>query len=230
METDKELKRLNSLAKSLLPNTLKELIKVIEIIQTRQELVFPKETFPILVPYSSDVKRGLCFLYDKVLMIRSDDIEDETLRDRDEVGLILNEQLLNKLILFKKIIDAVLIDQLPTNKRVKFENNSLIILLRDGTNTSIDFETQRESEHMLKVFKVLYEYWQGYGEKPLEVEEIRRRLINKKIPSDTLDNQYFLTSQISNIRKKVRGKGLENTIIIEYIKPSKGYSFVVNLG
>jgi len=108
----------------------------------------------------------------------------------------------------------------------KFENNTLFVSLKDGTQTSLDFEDQRNTKNMLAVFTVLYEHWQKYQDQLLEVVEIERRLINnQKLSADLVNTSDFLSNTISNIRKKIRGKHLEGLINIK--RESNAYSLKI---
>lgn len=109
------------------------------------------------------------------------------------------------------------------NQRIEFKDGILRVTLNDNTEEIVDFRNQKNSNSMLQLFTILYNHWQKYKEEPIEVVEIERCLIKVGYDQDVIESQYFMTSTISNIRKKIKGKGLDMIVKIVYNEKEKGY-------
>lgn len=112
----------------------------------------------------------------------------------------------------------------PLNKLgrfCRFENNSLILELPDGSSAPIDFHSKRGNKDMLDVFEATFDYWQesaelknGWLEATITKAELKKKLINKG-KKDISDN--WLKNTISNIRNtKIKQSKLSNLVAFGY--------------
>lgn len=112
-------------------------------------------------------------------------------------------------------------------KKVKYENNTLFLTLIDGTQSTIDFESQRGNNSMLCLFNVLYENWKRDSSKPLTKNQIRVALLDEGLDIGLFNQEAWLSTTVSNIRKKIQGKQLQDFVKIEYKRKARGYCLII---
>lgn len=109
-----------------------------------------------------------------------------------------------------------------TKKYCWLDNETFFIRLKDGSLKSMPFGTRRETKFMLLFFKILYQHWQQFGNKPLEREEIRKRLLKGGLPEAS---DKFIKDTASNLRKsRINPLGLSELISITYDRSAGGFS------
>lgn len=117
--------------------------------------------------------------------------------------------------------------------RFKFENNSFIMYLPDGTQASIDFADIRGRRDMLDMFGVLFSLWKERGQLEkgwvwvaISKKDLREGLAVKG-RRDIADN--WIRNTLSNIRKyKIKPSKLNNHINLGYYRRKAGiYPFLI---
>lgn len=108
----------------------------------------------------------------------------------------------------------------------RFENNSLIVELPDGSSAPIDFNTRSGSRGMINVFEIIFEHWRTSKETELKdgwletlvTKEIIRSGLEKKGKKDL--HSKFITNNISYIRNlKIKQSELSGVVRISNFNP-----------
>jgi transcription elongation factor GreA-like protein len=99
--------------------------------------------------------------------------------------------------------------------------------MNNNQQVIIDFETKQGTSAMYIVFKHLFSKWQSTAEDNIFIEKTKLDdLFRNQLRKDPTENT--VKSTISNIRKRIRDKNLQNNVEITYDKKKQGYNFRIH--